>query len=392
VSPSKEASASNGEAESAREERLQQLIDAGYTNIVAVGLRLRHRRSAKVAKANPNVKFARRRRLVADSEGDNIENITFAEHEGSFLVGAAAAMKSKTGNIGFVGGVEIDLIKKFEAGFTAGCQGRQPQRHGRREVPHPAAGLLGFGSVDKGKTAAEGMYQNGADVVYHAAGGSGGGVFTAAKAAGKMAIGVDSDQAADRRSRVSATSSSPRCSRRSTWVIFDFIKSVKDGKPSRPASVTLDLKSGGVDYATTGGKVDDIKTKLDNYKQQIIDGKITVSAKLIPAGNLPGGPADATRVGRAPVVPGRYPDSPAEDVADVPPSPTDPASITRSSPSAPQPPSSPRRLTHPGRRPYASRGSPRGSPASSPTTTSPSRWPEARSTPSSARTARASPP
>ncbi|MBK8755648.1 MAG: BMP family ABC transporter substrate-binding protein, partial [Actinomycetales bacterium] len=101
---SKEASASNGEAESAREERLQQLIDAGYTNIVAVGFAYAPS-VTKVAKANPKVKFA----LVdsTDAKGDNIENITFAEHEGSFLVGAAAALKSKTGNVGFVGGVEI---------------------------------------------------------------------------------------------------------------------------------------------------------------------------------------------------------------------------------------------------------------------------------------------
>ena len=163
----KEASASNGEAEAAREERLQQLIDAGYTNIVAVGFAYAPS-VTKVAKANPKVKFA----LVdsTDAKGDNIENITFAEHEGSFLVGAAAALKSKTGNIGFVGGVEIDLIKKFEAGFTAGAKAVNPNIKVQTKYLTQPPDFSGFGSVDKGKTAAEGMYQNGADVIYHAAG------------------------------------------------------------------------------------------------------------------------------------------------------------------------------------------------------------------------------
>ncbi|HEY5471738.1 MAG TPA: BMP family ABC transporter substrate-binding protein, partial [Candidatus Limnocylindrales bacterium] len=188
----KEATAVNGEPESAREERLQQLIDAGYTSAVAVGFAYAPA-VKKVAAANPDAKIA----LIdsTDAAGPNIENLTFAENEGSFLVGAAAALKSKTGNIGFVGGVNTDLIKKFEAGYKAGAKKVNPAIKIQVKYLTQPPDFSGFGDPAKGKTAAEGMYQQGADVVYHAAGGSGGGVFTAAAAAKKMAIGVDSDQA-----------------------------------------------------------------------------------------------------------------------------------------------------------------------------------------------------
>ena len=271
---SKEASASNGEAESAREERLQQLIDAGYTNIVAVGFAYAPS-VTKVAKANPKVKFA----LVdsTDAKGDNIENITFAEHEGSFLVGAAAALKSKTGNVGFVGGVEIDLIKKFEAGFTAGAKAVNPNIKVQTKYLTQPPDFSGFGSVDKGKAAAEGMYQAGADVIYQAAGGSGGGVFTAAKAAGKMAIGVDSDQAKTAAADVRDVIITSMLKKVDVGV-YDFIKSVKEGS-FKSGEKVFNLKVNGVGYATTGGQVDDIKSKLDDFKQQIIDGKITVPTK-----------------------------------------------------------------------------------------------------------------
>lgn len=272
----KEAAATNGEAESAREERLQQLIDAGYTNIVAVGFAYAGA-VGKVAKANPEVKFA----IVDDaspaSTASNIENIVFAENEGSFLVGAAAALKTKTNHVGFVGGVETDLIKKFEAGYRAGAQAVKPDIKIDVKYLTQPPDFSGFGDVAKGKAAAEGMYQSGADIVYHAAGGSGGGVFTAAKAAGKLAIGVDSDQAKTAAADVRSVIMTSMIKKVDVGV-YDFIKSVVDGT-FKGGVKTFDLKAGGVDYSTTGGMVDDIKTKLDDYKQQIIDGKITVPAK-----------------------------------------------------------------------------------------------------------------
>jgi basic membrane protein A len=272
----KEASATNGEAESAREERLRQLIDAGYTNIVAVGFAYA-KSVGKVAKANPNVKFAIVDDASADSTGANIENITFAEHEGSFLVGAAAALKSKANHIGFVGGVETDLIKKFEAGYKAGAKAVNPNIVIDVKYLTQPPDFSGFGDVAKGKAAADGMYQGGADVVYHAAGGSGGGVFNAAKAAGKLAIGVDSDQAKTAAADVRDVILTSMLKKVDVGV-YDFIKSIKDGT-FKAGVKAFNLKAGGVDFSTTGGKVDDIKKQLDDFKAKIISGEITVPEK-----------------------------------------------------------------------------------------------------------------
>lgn len=270
----KEATAVNGEPESAREERLLQLIDAGYTSVVAVGFAYAPA-VKKVAAANPEAKIA----LIdsTDAAGPNIENLTFAEQEGSFLVGAAAALKSKTGNIGFVGGVNTDLIKKFEAGYVAGAKKVNPAIKIQVKYLTQPPDFSGFGDPAKGKTAATGMFQQGADVVYHAAGGSGGGVFTAAASAGKMAIGVDSDQAltapADVRDVIITS-----MLKKVDVATFDFIKSLTEGKFVAGTKV-YDLKAGGVGYSTTGGKIDDIKAKIEGYKEQIISGKIVVPTK-----------------------------------------------------------------------------------------------------------------
>ena len=270
----KESAASNGEAESAREERLNQLIDAGYDNIVAVGFAYAGA-VGKVAKENPNVKFA----IVDDSTNtmDNVMNLTFAENEGSFLVGAAAALKSKANHIGFVGGVETDLIKKFEAGYKAGAKAVNPDIKIDSKYLTQPPDFSGFSSVDKGKAAAEGMYQNGADVVYHAAGGSGGGVFTAAKAAKKFAIGVDSDQAKTAAPDVQDVIITSMLKRVDVGV-YTFIKAVHDGS-FKGGTTVFDLKAEGVGYSTTGGHIDDITGKMEDFKQQIIDGTITVPAK-----------------------------------------------------------------------------------------------------------------
>jgi basic membrane protein A len=269
----KEAAAVNGENEAAREERLQQLIDAGYTHVVAVGFAYAQA-TGKVAKANPDVHFAIVDDASPDSKGPNVDQITFAENEGSFLVGVAAALKSKAGHIGFVGGVNVPLIKKFEAGYIAGAKAVNPSIKIDSQYLSQPPDFSGFGDPAKGKTAAEGMYQKGADVVYHAAGGSGGGVFTAAKAAGKLAIGVDSDQAltapADVRSVILTS-----MIKKVNVAVYDFIKSASDGKELTGNKV-YDLKAGGVDYSTTGGLIDDIKAKIDSYKQKIIDGTIKV--------------------------------------------------------------------------------------------------------------------
>ena len=266
-----EAEATPGEPESAKEERLRLLAQNGFNPIIAVGFAY-SAATAKVAKEFPKIHFA-----IIDDAGavaPNIANLTFAENEGSFLVGAAAALKSKTGNIGFVGGVNVPLIKKFEAGYEAGAKAVKPNIKIQVKYLTQPPDFTGFNDPAKGKIAAEGMYQGGADVVYQAAGGSGGGVFTAAKAANAMAIGVDSDQAktaaADVRSVIITS-----MLKKVDVAVFDFITNVSNGN-FKAGQKVYDLKANGVDFSTTGGHIDDIKAQLDAFKQKIISGQIKV--------------------------------------------------------------------------------------------------------------------
>jgi len=268
----KELEATQGETDAQKEERLRLLASGGYNPIIAVGFAYSGS-VAKVAKEFPDTKFA----IVddADAKGANITNLLFAEEQGSFLVGAVAALKSKKGNIGFVGGVDVPLIHKFEAGYEAGAKAVKPDITIQSKYLSQPPDFSGFGDPAKGKTTAEGMYDAGADVVYQAAGGSGGGVFDAAEAAKGMAIGVDSDQAAlpayDKVKDVIITSMLKKVD----VAVFDFLKSFVGGTV-KPGPAIYDLKAGGVDYSTTGGKIDDIKDKVDAFKQKIISGEITV--------------------------------------------------------------------------------------------------------------------
>lgn len=266
-----EAEANTGEAESAKEERLRTLAQAGYNPVIAVGFAYATSLT-KVATEFPETKFA----IIdsSDAKADNISNLVFAENEGSFLVGVVAALKSKTKNVGFVGGVQTPLIQKFEAGYVAGVKAADPSVKVQVKYLTQPPDFSGFTDPAKGKTAAQGMLDAKADVVYHAAGGSGGGVFEAVKAANAMAIGVDSDQALTAAPGVRDVIITSMLKKLDVAVL-DFVKSVQDGSV-KSGDTVYDLKQGGVDYATTGGKIDDIKAKVDDFKQQIIDGKVTV--------------------------------------------------------------------------------------------------------------------
>ena len=267
-----ESEAGAGEADAAKEERLRVLADSGHNPIIAVGFAYSGP-VAKVAPEFPEVDFG----IVddANAKGDNISNLVFAEEQGSFLVGAAAALKSKTGNVGFIGGVQVPLISKFEVGFTEGAKAVKPDVTVQTVYLTQPPDFSGFNDPAKGRTAAQGMFDGGADVVYHAAGGSGGGLFEAAKAAGALAIGVDSDQyetAAPEVQDVILTSMVKRVD----VAVFDFLSSVADGEVEAGPRV-YDLEQGGVDYSTSGGQVDDIKAQLDDFKQKIVSGEITVT-------------------------------------------------------------------------------------------------------------------
>src|SRR6478736_2233091 len=171
-----------------REQALRRFARDGYSPVVAVGF---SQASAleKVAKEFPNTKFT-----IIDSvvELPNVQSVVFKEHEGSFLVGLLAAKSSKTGKVGFVGGMDIPLIRKFACGYVAGAK----YANGGVEVFQNMTGTTGAAWNDpvKGGELAKSQMDRGADVVYHAAGGTGIGVLRAVADAGKLGIGVDSNQ------------------------------------------------------------------------------------------------------------------------------------------------------------------------------------------------------
>ena len=270
----KELEASNGEPESAKEERLRVLATAGYNPVIAVGFAYSGS-VAKVAKEMPDTKFA----IIDDAAavGDNIANLLFASEQGSYLVGVAAALKTKTNNIGFVGGVDVPLINTFQAGFEAGVKATNPKAKVQVKYLTQPPDFSGFGDPAKGKTAAAGMFDAGADIVFQVAGGSGGGVFEAAKAAGGKAIGVDSDQYLTADPKVKDVIMTSML-KKVDVAVYDFIKQVNDDKFTA-GTTTYDLAKDGVGYATSGGQVDDIKTQLEDAKAKIISGEIKVPTK-----------------------------------------------------------------------------------------------------------------
>jgi basic membrane protein A len=248
----------------------------------------------QAAQDNPDVNFADVDGFISEATAnckgaheltakDNVASLLFAEEQGSYLVGAAAALKSKKDHVGFIGGVDIDLIQKFEAGFTAGAQKINPDITVDVKYISEPPDFSGFGDPAKGKEIAASMYQSGADVIYAAAGGSGTGMFQAAKEFSDAnntkvwGIGVDSDQ------YKTLGAGSPELQpfvltsmlKHVDVAVYETIKSEVDGDFKGGYHV-FDLKADGVGYSTSGGFVDDIRKQLDDLKQQIIDGKIKV--------------------------------------------------------------------------------------------------------------------
>jgi basic membrane protein A and related proteins len=270
----KELEAAQGEAEADKESRLTQLADNGFNTIVAVGFAYADAVKAVVPKY-PNVKFA----IIDDNsvQAPNLADLTFAEEQGSFLVGAIAALKSKKHHVGFIGGVNVALIQKFQAGFDAGAKAADPSVKIEDKYLTTPPDFGGFNDPTKGETAANGIYDAGADVIFAAAGGSGSGVFKAAKAKGAKAIGTDSDQYLSAAPDVKDVIISSML-KRVDVAVGTFIDSVANNS-FKAGNTIFDLKVNGVGYSTSGGQIDDIKSKIEAFKQQIIDGKITVPTK-----------------------------------------------------------------------------------------------------------------
>lgn len=264
-----------------RDDNVANLADQGCDLIVGVGFAfsegIKPAKGEGIADEFPDQKFAVVDGFAADAP--NTTNLTFKEEEGSFLVGAAAAMKSKEGVIGFLGGQQgTGLIEKFQAGYEAGAKTIDPDI--KILVKYIGDSTAAFNDPTKGEALSSDMYDAGADVIYHAAGASGAGLFKAAVEADKLAIGVDSDQsltASPEQQKLILTSMLKRVD----TAVYNTIKQVTEGDFTTGFQV-FGLKEHGVDYAVNQYNDNeqllskDIQAKLDQFKQDIISGKIKV--------------------------------------------------------------------------------------------------------------------
>ncbi len=250
--------------ESQREQSVRRMAEKGASPIISVGF---SQASAveKVAKEFPKLNF-----VIVDMVVDlpNVQSVVFKEQEGSFLVGTMAALASKTGKVGFVGGMDIPLIRKFECGYEQGAKYANP----KAEVFQNMTGTTGAAWNDpaRGGELAKAQFAKGADVVFAAAGGTGTGVYQAAKDSGKLAIGVDSNQ-----NHLQPGTMLTSMLKRVDVAVFNVSKTFK------PGITVLGLKEGGVDYAMDEHNAKlvsaDMKKKVEAAKADIISGKIKVA-------------------------------------------------------------------------------------------------------------------
>ncbi|WP_347860577.1 BMP family protein [Salimicrobium sp. PL1-032A] len=252
---------------------LNRLVREDYNLIFGIGFLLQPD-VEKVASQFPETHFA----LVdAVAEGDNVASITFKEHQGSFLAGVAAAQKTQSDHIGFVGGVDSELINKFESGFRAGAKTVNP------DIQIDVQYAESFNSADQGKLIASNMYSQGADVIYHAAGGTGNGVFSEAKDRVRgsdeqvWVIGVDRDQHDEGQindKNVALTSMVKRVD----IAVQDVSTQAMNGEFPGGEVVEYGLEDEGVSLARTNEKAlgEDIISSVEEWKQKIIDGEVEV--------------------------------------------------------------------------------------------------------------------
>ncbi|MDJ1157600.1 BMP family ABC transporter substrate-binding protein [Chelatococcus sp. SYSU_G07232] len=251
-----------------REQALRRFARDGYSPIVAVGF---SQASAveKVAKEFPKLQFAIIDMVV---EQPNVQSIVFKEQEGSFLVGLLAARASKTGKVGFVGGMDVPLIRAFACGYVQGVKYANP----KAEVFQNMTGTTGAAWNDpvKGGELAKSQIDRGADVVYHAAGGTGIGVLRAAADAGKLGIGVDSNQNGLHPGKV-LTSMLKRVDT-ATYKTFMDAKN----KAWKPGATSLGVKEEGVAWALDENNkaliTAEMKAAVDKAAADIVAGTIKV--------------------------------------------------------------------------------------------------------------------
>jgi basic membrane protein A len=270
-----------------REQLLRALAEDGYDLMIGVGF-LFTDSIGKVAADFPDQHFGIIDGFIPDLTADsNITCLSFAEHEGSFLVGAIAALVDDTGKIGFIGGMDIPLIHKFHGGYFAGAMYAKEQLRSRSALLGQYCGK-DPGAFNDPKTAesiAVNFFNQGASIIYHAAGGSGAGLFKAAKDLDEWAIGVDSDQGL-----IYASSDNPEEQAMAEHILTSMLKRVDNaifltGKELiETGNVTggyheFGLVDDGVGYAVNQynrNKLAPYTAQVDEIKAKIISGEITV--------------------------------------------------------------------------------------------------------------------
>jgi basic membrane protein A and related proteins len=257
-----------------REAALRQLAAGGFDLVFGVGFIFTDDIRAAATRF-PAVKFACIDYSVVPGQPpppDNLVGLRFREEEGSFLVGALAAMVSTTRRLGFVGGMDIPLIHKFEAGYRAGVKEVCPTC----EVYAAYAGTepRAFADPTTGKELALAQYGRGADVIFHASGKTGAGVFNAARERGRLAIGVDSDQHHE----------APCCVLTSMVkgvdvAVYETIRAVAAGE-FRGGIVELGLAEDGVGYVDDERNArwitPEIRARLGELRRRVVAGEIVV--------------------------------------------------------------------------------------------------------------------
>lgn len=250
--------------ESQREQALRRMAERGATPIIAIGF-AQATTVEKVAKEFPKLQFTL---IDGVAKSPNVQSVLFKEHEGSFLVGMIAALTSKTGKLGFIGGMDIPLIRKFQCGYEQGARYANP----KAEVFTNMVGTTGAAWNDpaRGGELARSQFAKGADVIFAAAGGTGIGVYQAAKDQKKFAIGVDSNQ-----NHIQPGTMLTSMVKRVEVAVYEAARNHK------PGMVSLGLKEDGVDYAIDQHNEKlippEVRKKVDQAKADIIAGKIKVN-------------------------------------------------------------------------------------------------------------------
>jgi len=238
------------------ETALRRFATRGFDLVIGVGFQMSDTLEL-VAQDYPNVKFSHVDQDFGEDILDNVVSLNFAEWEGSFLAGALAALVSDTGVVGYVGGVDSSLIQRFEGGFYQGAKYINPDIEVNRRYADS------FGDPARGREIALGMIDDGADVIYHAAGGTGSGVFQAAGEEDVYAIGVDSNQNYVEPGHVIAS-----MLKKVDNAVFDIVKAVDEGTYEGGQNLYFTLEDGGIDL-----------TSLTEVEQPVIDanesGQIT---------------------------------------------------------------------------------------------------------------------